>query len=68
MGLKMSEGQNMSEHLIRFPELANQLRGLSPEGKEYDDSELPTILTLHQQKYTLGQMRSCCVRIPGTGY
>ena len=44
--LKMSEGQDMSEHLNRFRELANQLCGLSPEGKEFDDSELLTILTL----------------------
>ena len=43
--LKMSEGQDMSEHLNRFGELANQLRELSPEGKEFDDSELLTILT-----------------------
>ena len=44
--LKMSEGQNVSEHLNRFRELANQLCGLSPEGKEFDDSELLTMLTL----------------------
>ena len=44
--LKMSEGQDMSEHLNRFRELANQLRGLSTEGKEFDDSELLTMLTL----------------------
>jgi len=44
--LKMLEGQDMSQHLNRFRELANQLRGLSTEGKEVDDSELLTILTL----------------------
>ena len=26
------------------------------------------VVYLHQQKYTLRQMRNCCVRIPGTGY
>ena len=44
--LKMAEGQDMSEHLNRFRELANQLRGLSAEGKEFDDTELLTMLTL----------------------
>ena len=44
--LKMSEEQDMSEHQNRFRELANQLRGLSPQGIEFDDSELLTILTL----------------------
>jgi len=44
--LKMSEGQDMAQHLNQFRELANQLRGLSSEGKEVDDSELLTILTL----------------------
>jgi len=44
--LKMSEGQDMAKHLNLFRELANQLRGLSTEGKEVDDSELLTILTL----------------------
>jgi len=43
--LKMSEGQDMSQHLNNFRELANQLRGLSTEGKEVDDGELLTILT-----------------------
>jgi len=36
----------MAQHLNQFRELANQLRGLSAEGKGIDDSELPTILTL----------------------
>ena len=45
-GLKMSEGQDMAQHLNQFRELANQLRGLTTEGKEIDDSELVTILTL----------------------
>lgn len=44
--LKMSEGQDMAQHLNQFRELANQLRGLSAEGKGLDDSELLTILTL----------------------
>ena len=44
--LKMAEGQDMSEHLNRFRELANQLCGLSAAGKEFDDSKLLTILTL----------------------
>ena len=44
--LKMSEEQDISQHLNSFRELANQLRGLSTEGKEIDDSELLTILTL----------------------
>ena len=45
-GLKMSEGQDMAQHLNQFRELANQLRGLTTEGKEIDDSELVTNLTL----------------------
>ena len=44
--LKMAEGQDMAQHLNQFRELANQLRGLSAEGKGLDDSELVTILTL----------------------
>jgi len=44
--LKMSEGQDMAQHLNQFRELANQLRGLSQDGKGLDDSELLTILTL----------------------
>ena len=44
--LKISEGQDMAEHLNQFRELANQLRSLSSEDKEGDDSELVTILTL----------------------
>ena len=42
----MLEGQDMAQHLNQFHELANQLRGLSTGGKEVDDSELLTILTL----------------------
>ena len=44
--LKMSEGQDMAQHLNQFRELTNQLRGLSAEGKGLDDSKLLTILTL----------------------
>jgi len=44
--LKMTEGQDMAQHLNQFRELANQLRGLSAEGKEINNSELLTILTL----------------------
>ena len=44
--LKMSEGQDMAQHLNQFRELANQLRDLTTEGKEIDDRELLTILTL----------------------
>ena len=43
--LKMREGQDMAEHLNQFRELANQLRGLSTDGKGVDDGELLTILT-----------------------
>ena len=45
-GLRMSEGEDMAQHLNQFRELANQLRGLSVDGKGMDDSELVTILTL----------------------
>jgi len=44
--LKMSERQDMAQHLNQFRELANQLLGLTSEGKDVDDSELLTILTL----------------------
>ena len=44
--LKMTEGQDMSKYLNQFRKLANQLRGLLPKGKQFDDSELLTILTL----------------------
>jgi len=44
--LKLLEGHDMAQHLNQFRELANQLRGLSTVGKEVDDSELLTILTL----------------------
>jgi len=44
--LKLVEGHDMAQHLNQFRELANQLRGLSTVGKEVDDSELLTILTL----------------------
>ena len=36
--LKMSEGQDMAQHHNQFRELANQLRGLSTDGKGVDDS------------------------------
>ena len=45
-GLKMREMDDMAQHLNQFRELANQLRGLSEDGKGMDDSELATILTL----------------------
>ena len=45
-GLKMTEGDNMAQHLNQFRELANQLRSLSVDGKGMDNSELVTILTL----------------------
>ena len=45
-GLKMRETDDMVEHLNQFRELANQLRGLSNDGKGMEDSELTTILTL----------------------
>ena len=45
-GLKMSEGQDMAQHLNQFGELGNHLRGLTTEGKEINDSELVMILTL----------------------
>jgi len=45
-GLRMAEGEDMAQHLNQFRELANQLRGLSVDGKGMDDSELVTILTL----------------------
>ena len=44
--LKIAEGQDMSEHLNRFRDLLNQLRGLSQEGKEFVDREHLTIPTL----------------------
>ena len=44
--LRMTEGQDMAQHLNQFRELANQLRSLSIDGKGMDDSELVTILTL----------------------
>jgi len=44
--LKMSEGQDMAQYVNQCRELANQLRGLSQDGKALDDSELLTILTL----------------------
>ena len=45
-GLRMSEGEDMAQHLNLFRELANQLRSLSEDGKGMDDTELVTILTL----------------------
>jgi len=44
--LKMSQGQDMSQYLNNFGELANQLEGLTTERKEVDDGELLNILTL----------------------
>jgi len=44
--LKMTEGEDMAQHLNQFRELANQLRSLSVDGKGMDDTELVTILTL----------------------
>jgi len=44
--VKISEGQDMAEQLNQLRELANQLRGLSADGKGLDDSELLTIVTL----------------------
>jgi len=43
--LRMSDGDDMAEHLNQFRELANQVQGLSGEGKGIDDSELVTILS-----------------------
>jgi len=45
-GLRMSEGEDMAQHLNQFREIANQLRSLSEDGKGMDDTELVTILTL----------------------
>ena len=45
-GLRMSEGEDMAQHLNLFREIANQLRSLSEDGKGMDDTELVTILTL----------------------
>ena len=44
--LRMTDGEDMAQHLNQFRELANQLQGLSVEGKGMEDSELVTILTL----------------------
>jgi len=45
-GLRMSEGDDMAQHLNAFRELPNQLRSLSEDGKRMNDTELVTILTL----------------------
>ena len=45
-GLRMSEGDDMAQHLNLFRELSNQLQSLSQDGKGIDDTELVTILTL----------------------
>ena len=45
-GLRMSEGEDMAQHLNLFREIANQLRSLTDDGKGMDDTELVTILTL----------------------
>jgi len=48
--LKLAARQDLAQHLNQFREVANQLLGLSPEGKGLDDSELVTILTLSLQE------------------
>jgi len=45
-GLKITEADDTAQHLNQFRELANQLSGLSQDGKGMEDSELATILTL----------------------
>jgi len=45
-GLRMSEGDDMAQHLNQFSELANQLRSLSEDGKGMDNTELVTVLPL----------------------
>jgi len=45
-GLRMSEGDDMAQHLNQFRELGNQLRSLSEDRKGMDDTELVTIVTL----------------------
>jgi len=45
-GLRMSEGDDMAQHLNLFRELSNQLQSLSEDGKGMEDTELVTILTL----------------------
>jgi len=45
-GLKMTEADDMAQHLNQFRELGNQLLGLSADAKGMDDGEFVTILTL----------------------
>jgi len=45
-GLKMTEADDMAQHLNQFRELANQLWGLSANTNVMDDGELVTILPL----------------------
>lgn len=45
-GLRMQDGDDMAGHLNKFRELANQVESLSPEGKQIDDNELVTLLSL----------------------
>jgi len=44
--LRLLEGEDMAEHLNRFRELANQVQGLSGNGKGMDKNELVTLLSL----------------------
>jgi len=44
--LRLLEGDDMAEHLNRFRELANQVQGLSGNGKGMDENELVTLLSL----------------------
>ena len=43
---RMVEGEDMTEHLNQFRELANQVESLSPSGKGIEDNELVTLLSL----------------------
>jgi len=44
--LRMVEGDDMAEHLNKFRELANQVKGLSGTGKGIENNELVTLLSL----------------------
>jgi len=44
--LRLLEGEDMGEHLNRFRELANQVQGLSGNGKGMGENELVTLLSL----------------------
>ena len=51
-GLRKLKGDDMTQHLNQFREIANQLRSLTENGKGMDDLEQVTILTLsHSQSY-----------------